>query len=234
MKPSRRGLIIAIDGPSGAGKSTVAKEVARNLKYLYIDTGAMYRAVGLKALLHTPQLDEAQKIIEIARTSRIELKENDAQLRVFLDGEEVTEAIRAETVSRAASVISSIPEVRRILVRAQQELGAGGAVVMEGRDIGSKVFPDADLKIFMDASEATRARRRLEDNKRRGTNFTMEEIQAEIQERDQRDSQRADSPLIRTEDAIYLDTSELTITEVIQQVMRLAEQRQKVLELKGS
>ncbi len=234
MKQNHRGLIIAIDGPSGAGKSTVAKEVAKTLKYLYIDTGAMYRAVGLKALLQNPQLDDVQKIIAIARTSRIELKENDGQLRVFLDGEEVTEAIRAETVSQAASVVSSIPEVRRILVRAQQELGIGGAVVMEGRDIGSKVFPGADLKIYMDASEVTRARRRLEDNRRRGKIFTQEEIQAEIQERDQRDSQRADSPLTRTKDAVYLDTSELTVEEVIQQVLRLANDRHKALELGGS
>jgi len=234
MKWNHRGLIIAIDGPSGAGKSTVAKEVAKTLKYLYIDTGAMYRAVGLKALLQNPQLDDVQKIIAIARTSRIELKENEGQLRVFLDGEEITEAIRAETVSQAASVVSSIPEVRRILVHTQQELGVGGAVVMEGRDIGSKVFPAADLKIFMDASEVTRARRRLEDNKRRGKIFTMEEIQAEMRERDQRDSLRADSPLTRTKDAVYLDTSELTVEEVIQQVLRLADQCQKVLELRGS
>ena len=230
MKQNLPGLIIAIDGPSGAGKSTVAKEVAKRLNYLYIDTGAMYRAVGLRALRENPQLDDTQRIIAIAQASRIELKENYGQLRVLLDGEEVTEAIRAEPVGQAASVVSSIPEVRRILVRAQQELGAGGAVVMEGRDIGSKVFPDANLKIFLDASEATRARRRLRDNQRRGRTFTMEEIQAELRERDQRDSQRADSPLIRTEDAIYLDTSELTIEEVIQQVLSLANQRQEALE----
>ena len=231
MTQVHRGLIIAIDGPSGAGKSTVAKEVAKALRYLYIDTGAMYRAVGLKALRQNPRLDNTEKIVTIAQTSHIELRENDGQLRVFLDGEEVTEAIRAEAVSQAASVVSSIPDVRRTLVRAQQELGAAGAVVMEGRDIGSKVFPGANLKIFLDASEATRAYRRLEDNKRRGKTYTMEEIQAEIRERDQRDSRRADSPLLQTEDAVYIDTSELTIGEVIQKVLSLVDDRQKALKL---
>jgi CMP/dCMP kinase len=233
MEKNRRGLIIAIDGPSGAGKSTIAKEVAQRLGYLYIDTGAMYRAVGLKALQLNPQLEDVSKIITVAATSRIELRDDHGLLRVLLDGSDVTEAIRSEPVGQAASIVSSVSEVRQILVRAQQELGAAGSVVMEGRDIGTKVFPNADLKIYMDASEATRARRRLEDNKRRGNLLTLGEIIAEICERDQRDCQRADSPLIRTEDAVYIDTSEMTVEEVVQSVLQLVEERRSTLQSKS-
>jgi cytidylate kinase len=234
MEKNQGGLTIAIDGPSGAGKSTIAKEVAKRLGYLYIDTGAMYRAVGLKALQLNPQLEDVSKIITVAATSRIELKDDHGLLRVLLDGSDVTEAIRFESVSQAASIVSSVSEVRQILVRAQQELGAAGSVVMEGRDIGTKVFPNADLKIYMDASEATRARRRLEDNKRRGNLFTLEEIISEIRERDRRDCQRADSPLIKTEDAVYIDTSEMTVEEVIQAVLRLVEERRSTLQSKST
>ena len=226
MSSKSDGLIIAIDGPSGAGKSTVAKELARRLGYLYIDTGAMYRAVGLKALRIDPQLENEDEIIRIARTSKIELKESQGQLSVNLDGENVTQAIRAEDVSQAASIVSSISEVRRVLVRVQQQMGAQGAVVMEGRDIGTKVFPNADLKVFLDASELTRARRRLDDNRKRGKEFTLEEIRTEIRDRDRRDSLRADSPLTRTEDAVYIDTSGLTLEEVIQEILKLATVRE--------
>jgi CMP/dCMP kinase len=226
MNTEEKGLIIAIDGPSGAGKSTVAKELARRLGYLYIDTGAMYRAVGLRALARDPRLDNQVEIIQIARQARIELKYLEEKLHVFLDGEEVTEAIRAEPVSQAASIVSGIPEVRKVLVRAQQEMGAQGAIVMEGRDICTKVFPNADLKVFLDASELTRARRRLADNRKRGKEFTLEHIQLEIQQRDQRDSQRADSPLIRTGDAVYIDTSGMTLEEVVQKILELAKNRQ--------
>jgi cytidylate kinase len=170
----------------------------------------------------------------MAQTSRIELKDDHGRLKVLLDGNDVTEAIRTEPVSQAASIVSRISEVRQILVQAQQELGAAGSIVMEGRDIGTKVFPNADLKIYMDASEATRARRRLEDNKRRGNLFTLEEIIAEIRERDRRDSQRADSPLSRTEDAVYLDTSEMTVEEVIQAVLRLVQECQSILQSKST
>jgi CMP/dCMP kinase len=218
-------LTIAIDGPSGAGKSTVAKEIARRLGYLYIDTGAMYRAVGLKALQKNPRLDDVHQIVAIARDSRIELKTSQGQSQVWLDGADVSQAIRAEAVSQAASIVSSIPEVRRILVSAQQAMGAKGAVVMEGRDIGTKVFPNADLKVFLDASESTRARRRFEENQRKGVNLTLEETIAEIHERDSRDSQRADSPLTQAPDAVYLDTSHKTIEEVIQEILGLVQDR---------
>jgi cytidylate kinase len=223
VEPTKRGRIIAIDGPSGAGKSTVAKQLAKRLGYLYIDTGAMYRAIGLKALHNNPSLDDPDQIVAIARNSRVELKDSAQGCQVFLDGEEVTQAIRAEPVSQAASIVSEISGVRKVLVRAQQRMGAGGGVVLEGRDIGTKVFPNADLKIFLDASEATRAQRRHEENLQKGVRLSLEETIAEIHDRDLRDSQRADSPLARAQDAIYLDTSEKTIEEVLGEILRLVE-----------
>ena len=219
--------IIAIDGPSGAGKSTVAKRLARQLSYLYVDTGAMYRAIGLKALRENPKLDDPSKIASIARGSTIELMDSPEGCRVFLDGNEVTQAIRAEPVSQAASIVSGISDVRRVLVQAQQQMGASRDVVLEGRDIGTKVFPNANLKVFLDASERTRAERRYEENLRKGVTLTLEETLAEINERDRRDSQRADSPLVRAEDAVYLDTSGKTIEEVLQDIVTLVETRQK-------
>jgi cytidylate kinase len=223
VEPTKRGRIIAIDGPSGAGKSTVAKQLAKRLGYLYIDTGAMYRAIGLKALHNNPSLDDPDQIVAIARNSRVELKDSAQGCQVFLDGEEVTQAIRAEPVSQAASIVSEISGVRKVLVRAQQQMGAGGGVVLEGRDIGTKVFPNADLKIFLDASEATRAQRRHEENLRKGVRLSLVETIAEIHDRDLRDSQRADSPLARAQDAIYLDTSDKTIEEVLGEILRLVE-----------
>ena len=213
--------IIAIDGPSGAGKSTVAKEVAKRLGYLYIDTGAMYRAVGLRALQKNPRLDDVCQIVSIARESRIELRTSKGRPQVWLDGADVSQAIRAEAVSQAASIVSSIPEVRRVLVRAQQRMGANGGVVMEGRDIGTKVFPQANLKVFLDASEETRARRRYEENRKKGVTLTFEETVEEIHQRDARDSQRSDSPLVQAPDAIYIDTSDKTIEEVIEEILGL-------------
>lgn len=220
--------IIAIDGPSGAGKSTVAKRLARQLNYLYIDTGAMYRAIGLKALRCNPKLDDPSLISSIAQGSTIELTESSEGCRVFLDGNDVTQAIRTEPVSQAASIVSGISDVRRVLVQAQQRMGANRDVVLEGRDIGTKVFPNASLKIFLDASDRTRAQRRYEENLRKGVTLTLEETLAEINERDQRDSQRADSPLVQAADAVYLDTSGKTIDEVLQEILTLVDEVQKV------
>jgi cytidylate kinase len=223
----RNHWIIAIDGPSGAGKSTVAKRLARQLNYLYIDTGAMYRAIGLRALRDNPKLDDPSRISSIAQGSTIELTDSPEGCRVFLDGNEVTQAIRAEPVSQAASIVSGISDVRRVLVQSQQRMGADRDVVLEGRDIGTKVFPNANLKIFLDASERTRAQRRYEENLRKGVSLTLEETLAEINERDRRDSQRADSPLVRAEDAVYLDTSGKSIEEVLQEILKLVETRVK-------
>jgi len=213
--------LITIDGPSGAGKSTVARMVAQQLGYLYIDSGAMYRAVGLKAIQNHLSPDNTKNIVTLASRSRIELHPSHQGCRVFLDGIDVSEAIRTETVSQAASRISSIPEVRRLMVQAQQYLGRNGSVVMEGRDIGTKVFPDADLKIFLDASETTRAQRRFDQNRRKKQSLSLEKTLQEIQQRDQRDRQRTDSPLVQAQDAIYLDTSKKDINEVVQEILRL-------------
>jgi CMP/dCMP kinase len=226
VKDKKRGWIIAIDGPSGAGKSTVAREIAKRLGYLYIDTGSMYRAIGMKAMQQNALLNDRKQIVEIAQTSRIELKNSEGRFQVFLDGTDVSEAIRMEPVSRAASIISSISDVRKVLVQAQQEMGLAGAVVMEGRDIGTKVFPNADLKVFLDASEITRAHRRFEQNRINGVGVSFHETMAEIHERDQRDRQRADSPLTQAADAVRIDTSEKTIAEVTQIILKLVDDLQ--------
>jgi cytidylate kinase len=225
MPMNPKGLMIAIDGPSGAGKSTAAKEVARELGYIYIDTGAMYRAVGLKAWRKDPTLQKADEIVSVAAGSIIELRNEEGKFQIYLDGENVSEEIRREEISQAASIVSSIPGVRRILVKAQQEMGKQGGVVMEGRDIGTEVFPQAELKVFLDASDLTRARRRYEENLRRGVTLSLEQTIAEINERDRRDSEREDSPLVRAKDAIYLDTSPLPQEVVIREVLRLTREK---------
>ncbi len=223
MQKQTKNWIIAIDGPSGAGKSTIAKLLARRLGCLYIDTGAMYRAIGLKALRAGSNMNDAEAIAVIARSSVVELRPVPEGCRVLLDGLDVTEAIRAEPVSQAASKVSAISEVRRVLVAAQQRMGGQGCAVLEGRDTGTKVFPNANLKVFLDASEATRARRRYEENLAKGVTLSLEETIAEIHERDQRDSRRADSPLVQAEDAIYLDTSGKTVNEVLKEILELVE-----------
>lgn len=210
---------IAIDGPSGAGKSTVARKVAQRLGYLYIDTGAMYRAVGLKVTREQLPWDQADAIVESARRARIEIRASARGLRVILDGADVSEAIRTEAAGQAASRVSSIPGVRKILVRAQQDLGRRGGVVMEGRDIGTKVFPEAELKIFLDASEPTRARRRFTQNRHKRGALDLEDILEEIRQRDRRDRERADSPLVQARDALYLDTSNQTVDEVVEEIL---------------
>lgn len=210
---------IAIDGPSGAGKSTVARKVAQRLGYLYIDTGAMYRAVGLKVTREQLPWGQADAIVEAARRARIELTASPRGLRVILDGVDVSAEIRTEAAGQAASRVSSIPGVRRILVRAQQELGRRGGVVMEGRDIGTKVFPEAELKIFLDASEPTRARRRFTQNRHKRDALDLEGILEEIRRRDRRDRERADSPLVQARDALYLDTSNQTADEVVEKIL---------------
>lgn len=216
-------LRIAIDGPSGAGKSTVARKVAQRLGYLYIDTGAMYRAVGLRVTREQLPWDQADAIVEAARRAQIELRTSPRGLRVFLDGVDVSEAIRTEAVGQAASRVSGIPGVRKILVRAQQDLGRRGGVVMEGRDIGTKVFPEAELKIFLDASETTRARRRFAQNRHKKGALELEGILEEIRQRDKRDRERADSPLAQARDALFLDTSNQTVDEVVEKILRLVQ-----------
>ena len=220
------GLIIAIDGPAGAGKSTIAREVARRLGYLFINTGAMYRAVAWKAAQLGIPLDDREAIGELAGRSVIELVGPVDALRVLIDGEEVTQEIVRREISEAASLVSSIPAVRRALVARQQQMGARGGVVMEGRDIGTQVFPQADLKIYLDATPEARAGRRFaEDQARDLAPGSREELQQEIEARDHRDKTRADSPLVQAADANYLDTSDLTIDEVVAKILSLAAER---------
>jgi cytidylate kinase len=220
------GLIIAIDGPAGAGKSTIAREVARQLGYLFINTGAMYRAIAWKARQVGIPFDDREAVGALAARSVIELVGPVDALRVLIDGTEITGEIVRREISEAASLVSAIPAVRRALVARQQEMGARGGVVMEGRDIGTQVFPQADLKIYLDATPEARAGRRYAEDLARGmAPSSREELQQEIEARDHRDKTRADSPLVQAADAIYLDTSGLTIDEVVARILSLAAER---------
>lgn len=215
-----KGLIIAIDGPAGAGKSTIAREIARRLGYLFINTGAMYRAIAWKALAEGIALEDAEAVGSLAQRAVIELSGPVDALEVEIDGQVVTRAIVTPEISRAASIVSAIPAVRRALVAQQQALGTDGGVVMEGRDIGTHVFPNADVKVFLDATAQARARRRwLEEQQRGPASLPLEQIQMEIEERDARDRSRADSPLVQAADALYLDSSEMAINEVIEAIL---------------
>jgi len=223
---SRR-LIIAIDGPAGAGKSTIASAVSKRLGYVNLDTGAMYRALGLKALEHGISLEDQPELYKLALHSRIELEPTPNGNRVLLDGQEITHRIREPEVSDAASRVSVHPKVREWMVDRQREMGASGGVVMEGRDIGTKVFPKADVKIFLDANPNVRAERRLLQNADKpGPAKTAEQVAAEMCERDQRDRSRAASPLEPAPDAVILDSSGLTIEQVVSRVEELVRERQ--------
>jgi CMP/dCMP kinase len=214
-------MIVAIDGPSGAGKSTLGKMLAKKFGLLYLDTGAMYRAVALSALTHNVSLDDAEHVAEIADTAKIDLVGEPDSLKVFLDGEDVTVAIRTLVVAQAASVVSTISEVRRVMVEHQRAIGLGALAgcVLEGRDIGSVVFPNADVKFFLTAKPEARARRRFEEDRSKGRISTYAQTLAEINQRDERDVSREDSPLTISEDAVVIDTSELDLTEVFDQMI---------------
>ena len=212
-----RGLVIAIDGPSGAGKSTAGRIVANRLGYTFLDTGAMYRALALKALTSRVALDDERTLADLARTSIIELEEGGHGVR--LDGEEVTAAIRSRDVSAAASRVSAHPQVRRQMVARQQELGRLGGVVLDGRDIGTAVFPDADVKFYVDADPRRRAVRRQAELAAAGVAADLEAIEREIRERDHADSTRADSPLTRAPGAIAIDTTAETPEQVVERML---------------
>ncbi len=216
-------MIIAIDGPSGAGKSTLGKMLAKNLNLLYLDTGAMYRAVGLAVFESGKDFYDAETVIEIARHSKIELLGEPDSLQVKLNDRDVSSEIRTNEVGQMASIVSTISEVRVILVEHQRRLGRTSrtGAVLDGRDIGTIVFPNADIKFFLTAKPEARARRRYEEDRQRGRITTYEETLAEINLRDERDVSRADSPLTIAEDAIVIDTSELNLTEVYEQMITL-------------
>jgi cytidylate kinase len=214
-------LIIAIDGPSGAGKSTVGKTVARRLGYLYIDSGAVYRTVGRKALDSGIPLDDTKAIADIARAAKIKLEGDPDHLQVYLDGRDVTREIRLPDASHASSVIATIPEVREAVVDKLREMSRAGGVVMDGRDIGTKVFPHAQVKLFLVASLDVRARRRCEEERERGRAVSLAQVRAELEERDRRDSTRTATPLVEAEDARRLDTSDLPLDSVIERVLEI-------------
>jgi cytidylate kinase len=218
-------LIIAIDGPVGSGKSTVARRVAELLGYTHLDSGAMYRAVGLKALRAGVPLDSPDRLSELAEAARIDLVSRDAKLRVLLDGEDVTEAIRAPEVSHAASVVAVVPGVRHPMVAEQRRAGEQGGVVMEGRDIGSVVFPHADLKIFLDASPEVRASRRQRELQEKGEPRDFERVLAEVHERDQRDRERKMSPLVRAADAVVVDNTAMDAEETARVIALMAKEQ---------
>jgi cytidylate kinase len=218
-------LIIAIDGPVGSGKSTLARRVAELMGYVYIDTGAMYRALALKAVRARLSLDHENELENLARATRIDLKAQDGTQQVFLDGEDVTTAIRTPEVSQASSKIAVIPGVRHVLVAEQRRAGQQGGVVMEGRDIGSVVFPDADLKIFLTASPEVRADRRYHEHQQKGDSIDRARTLDEIHERDQRDRERTTSPLVRAPDAVVVDSTAMQAEDVARLVAMLARGR---------
>jgi cytidylate kinase len=220
-----RRIVIAIDGPAGAGKSTLARRLAARVGFTYVDTGAMYRAIALSALREKIDPSDAARMEQLARSASVRFEPGSS--RVWLNGEDVTEAIRAPEVSAAASIAAAGAGVRRAMVLKQREMAASTSVVMEGRDIGSVVFPDADVKVFLDADEEERVRRRVAELKQRQALTPESEMAVGVQlkERDARDQTRKEAPLVRAPKAVYLDSSRLSIEEVEEAVLKLVRQR---------
>lgn len=219
-----RKLVIAIDGPAGSGKSTIAARLAKKLGYTNLESGAMYRAIALKAMEQQVPLDDAEALRQLAQNSVIELEPRGEGNRVLLDGRDVSQRIREADVTLAASQVSVHPPVRQVMVARQRELGANGGVVMEGRDIGTAVFPNAEVKIFLDADPTVRAERRVLQNGSQSPD-EAKKVQAEIAARDERDRTRTTSPLVPAPDAVILDTTHKSIHEVVDEVEKIAKQR---------
>jgi cytidylate kinase len=227
-RPGRRNIVVAIDGPAGSGKSTLAALLARKYGFTNIETGAMYRALALKAIQENISLDDGRQLSSLATQSRIDLLARPQGNRVLLDGEDVTERIRQQDITDAASRVSVHPAVREWMVTRQRELGSNGGVVMEGRDIGTKVFPDAEVKVFLDAAPEVRGSRRFLQQP--ATSSPAESVLAELRARDQRDRTRANSPLVPAPDAILIDSTHLTLDQVLQKASEIIDSRMAELQ----
>ena len=225
MNKKSKQIIIAIDGPSGAGKSTLSRRLADCLEYINIDTGAMYRCVALTALQQKIDPDNPEQLGDLARLIDIDFRRGAQGERVMLNGVDVTDTIRTPEVSLMTSRIAAVPSVREAMVEKQRAMGEGGGVVLEGRDIGSVVFPRADVKFFLIASAEERGRRRHTELAAKGIDVDLQQTIAEVEERDAADSQRTHSPLRRTEDAVLIDSDNLSIDEVLSKMMAVIEQR---------
>lgn len=221
-----KALQVAIDGPASAGKSTVAKLVAKRFGYIYCDTGAMYRSVTWAALAKNITLDNVTAIIKLAQEITISFEPGADEQRVFVDGHEVTKAIRSNEVAENVSAVAAIPEVRSEMVKEQRKIATQGGIVMDGRDIGTTVLPNAPVKIFLVASAHERARRRFEENQAKGiATSTLEELQRAIELRDQKDSTRKVSPLTKAKDAIEIDSTHLTINQMVSEISKIIEKK---------
>jgi CMP/dCMP kinase len=218
---NRKKVVVAIDGPAGAGKSTIARRLAERLGFTYIDTGAMYRAVALWGIRQQVDPSDMHRMEQLALAAEIRL----APGRISLNGEDVTEAIRTPDVSNGASRIAVIPAVRRAMVAKQREIGESTSVVMEGRDIGTVVFPAAEVKIFLDAHPEERVRRRLAEERAKGGPVSEGQVAAQMKERDQRDSTRRDAPLSQAPDAVYIDSTAMPIEEVEETILKIVRSR---------
>ncbi|AEV68456.1 (d)CMP kinase [Acetivibrio clariflavus] len=223
MDSSKR-VSIAIDGPAGAGKSTIAKMISKKLKIVYLDTGAMYRAVALKAIRQNIDTRDEEKLSKLVKDINIEVRHIDEEQRIYLDGEDVTNLIRTPEVSIGASNVAVVPEVRLKMVEIQREIASKCSVVMDGRDIGTYVLPNATLKIFLTASIEERAKRRYNEQLLKGiTDVSLEDVKNDILYRDKNDSSRAFAPLAKAEDAVELDTTNMSIEEVVNKILGLIE-----------
>lgn len=216
---------VAIDGPASAGKSTVAKIVAKKLHFIYCDTGAMYRSVTFVALKNHVKLDDDQALKELLKTIEIRFVPAEPEQRVFVNDEEVTQAIRTPEITNNVSLVSAQPSVRAELTKRQQEIAEAGGIVMDGRDIGTTVLPNAEVKIFLVASVHERAVRRFKENQTKGIDTPLDVLEKEIEERDYKDSHREISPLTQAKDAVLVDTTSLTINQVVDKILEIIDQK---------